>query len=227
MKNRKALVVLSGGQDSATCAAWAHDWFGSFECITFEYGQRHRKEVWAARRIANLFGVFHNVVHMPVLAGNPASGLTNKDVDVNEVDPVTKLPKSFLPGRNLVFLTAAASYAMGRGIYDVITGVCETDYSGYPDCRRNTILALERAIQLGTEPLPALSFHTPLMHLSKAETVIMSEGLTKGWDALSLSWTCYEGGERPCGKCPACVLRAKGFQEAGKDDPALAHYSEV
>jgi 7-cyano-7-deazaguanine synthase len=225
---RKALVVLSGGQDSATCAAWAHDWFrDGFMCLSFDYGQRHRKELDAAKRIANLFGAPHEIVKMPVLAGNPASGLTNPDLDVNEIDANTQLPKSFLPGRNLVFLTAAASYALSRGMRDVVTGVCETDYSGYPDCRRDTILALERAIQLGTHPLPELSFHTPLMHLSKAETVHLATTLTKGWQALAMSWTCYQGGDRPCGTCPACVLRAAGFKEAGMDDPALAHYTEI
>jgi 7-cyano-7-deazaguanine synthase len=225
---RKALVVLSGGQDSATCAAWAKQWFPEgFQCLSFDYGQRHRRELEAAKRIANLFGAQHEILPMPALAGGPTSALTNAELVVSETDPATGLPRSFVPGRNLVFLTAAAAYAMARGIYNVVTGVCQTDYSGYPDCRRNTILALEHAIGLGTEGLPLLSIHTPLMHLTKAQTVKMASELPLGWQAVAMSWTCYEGGERPCGKCPACVLRAKGFADAGMDDPALAHYSEV
>lgn len=224
---RKAVVVLSGGQDSATCAAWASEKFEGVEFVTFDYGQRHYREIESAKRIANLFGGYHEVIPMPVFPASSNSGLVNQAVGVCDVDPTTNLPTSFVPGRNLVFLTAAASWAMGRGIYHLVTGVCQTDYSGYPDCREQTIRALENAIRKGTAGLPMINIHTPLMHLTKKETVQLARQLVKGWDALALSWTCYEGGERPCGKCPACVLRAKGFSEAMFDDPALAHYSEV
>lgn len=217
----RALVVLSGGQDSATCMAWAHTMFDEVQAISFDYGQRHSRELLAAKDIAELFDAQLSIVPIDVLKGNPRSGLTSA-LDVNEVDAQTKLPKSFVPGRNLIFLTSAASIALSRGISNIVTGVCETDFSGYPDCRRSTIDALTIAINLGNEGLGTVEIHTPLMHLSKAETVRLAKRLPLGWDALGLSWTCYEGGEFPCRKCPACTLRIKGFEEAGLSDPALA-----
>ncbi len=156
------------------------------------------------------------------LRGNPTSGLT-ADHDVREVDPKSGLPRSFVPGRNLIFLTSAASIAASRGIRDVVAGVCQTDYSGYPDCRRDTIDAVERAVLLGNRGLTdEFRIHTPLMHLTKAETVRLAQRLPGGMEAVGKSWTCYEGGASSCGTCPACILRAKGFAEAGTCDPASA-----
>lgn len=221
---KQALVVLSGGQDSATCAAWAHEQFRSVRFLTFDYNQRHRKEIDAARRIAALFDSPHEVLEVPVLMGNKASALTDLTLSVSAIDPATGLPKSFVPGRNLIFLTQAASYAMSSGIFDLVTGVCQTDYSGYPDCRRSTIDALEKAIYLGNENLcrdTGFRIHTPLMFKTKAETVHMARKLPMAWEAISESWTCYEGGEKPCGVCPACELRVRGFAEACESDPAL------
>lgn len=217
----KALVVLSGGQDSATCMAWAATMFDDVQAVSFDYGQRHVRELQAAKDIADLFDVQLSVIKIDALRGNPRSGLTSA-LDVNEVDEQTKLPKSFVPGRNLIFLTSAASIALSRGIENLVTGVCQTDFSGYPDCRRATIDALTKAINLGNEGLGELEIHTPLMHLTKAETVRLAKRLPNGWAALALSWTCYEGGDHPCRKCPACALRIKGFQEAGLADPAMA-----
>ena len=149
-----------------------------------------------------------------------------------ESDEVTGLPKSFVPGRNLLFLAAAASLALSEGITDLVTGVCQTDYSGYPDCRRETIDSMEQSIYLGNRELvdqlcqakatvAKFSVHTPLMNLSKAESVKLAQKLPLGLKAVGESWTCYQGGDEPCGECPACVLRIKGFEEAGIDDPAL------
>lgn len=221
---REALVVLSGGQDSATCLEIATQGFGgSIRTLTFFYGQKHEREIQSARYLSEHYGCLsHDEIEVPVLYNNPKSGLTNDEVDVNEVDPETKLPKSFVPGRNLVFLTSAASFALTRGIKDIFTGVCQTDYSGYPDCRIQTISALETAINLGND-ITDFEIHTPLMNLTKAETVkIMRNTVNdRGWIALKHTWTCYMGGLKPCGTCPACVLRAKGFEEAGEIDPAL------
>lgn len=217
----KALVVLSGGQDSATCMAWAASRFDEVEAISFDYGQRHIKELDAAKKIADMFGARLVTIKVPVLENNPKSGLTNDQESVTEVSEETNLPKSFVPGRNIIFLTSAASYALSRGIHDIVTGVCQTDYSGYPDCRRATIDAIEKAVDLGCEGLGGIKIHTPLMFLTKAETVKLALETERGMEAVSLSWTCYEGGEKPCGACPACVLRAKGFEEAGIPDPAL------
>src|SRR5690606_19585948 len=133
------------------------------------------------------------------------------------------LPNTFVPGRNLLSVTQAAAYAYTRGIRDVVTGVCQTDYSGYPDCRHDTLRALQRSLHLGLgwpERRGVFRIHTPLMFRTKAESV----ALARAWgalDALAWSHTCYEGLYPPCGKCPACVLRAKGFEEAGVKDPLL------
>ena len=144
-----------------------------------------------------------------------------------EKDEQTGLPKTFVPGRNLLFLNAAASIAISIGIYEIVTGVCQTDYSGYPDCRRETIDAVERSIYLGNRELcdykgpSSFKIHTPLMNMSKAESVKLAMKLDMGMEAVALSWTCYKGEEKPCGVCPACELRIKGFAEAGVEDPAL------
>lgn len=224
MIEETCLVVLSGGQDSATCAAWAAACFKKLSFISFDYGQRHKKELESAKKIANLFDGDHEIIEIPALKGNVTSGLTNKDIDVNQVDEKSGLPKSFVPGRNLIFLTTAASVAISRGINQIVTGVCQTDFSGYPDCRESTVKALEVAIQLGNENLLKPGYFnilTPLMYLTKKETVRLAGELPRGMEAVALSWTCYEGGETPCGVCPACKLRAKGFEEAGVKDPAL------
>lgn len=216
----KALVVLSGGQDSATCMAWAKANYEDVRAVTFTYGQRHIKEIESAKAIAKLFGVDHDIYDIPVLAGNKASALTSAG-EVNEIDEKSQLPKSFVPGRNLIFLTSAASLALSIGFDTIVTGVCQTDYSGYPDCRNTTIKALQLAINLGNEGIGRIVIRTPLMFLSKAGTVKLAIDLPLGMEALALSWTCYEGGETPCGECGACVLRKKGFDEAGVSDPAL------
>lgn len=222
MKQTKALVVLSGGQDSATCAAWARMVFDEIEFITFNYGQRHSREIDSAEKIANLLGGMWTLFDVPVLRDNPASSLTNGDLDTFDTDLKTGLPRSFVPGRNLVFLTMAASFAISRGIFDVVTGVCQTDYSGYPDCRFRTIRILEEAILAGNEGVaPRFRIHTPLMDLTKAETIKLAGRLPKGVEAVALSWTCYKGGEKPCGCCPACILRQKGFDDVSIKDPAL------
>ena len=223
----KALVVLSGGQDSATCAAWAATMFDEVKALSFYYGQRHDKELECAKEIAKMFNMEHQVMDMNPLMGNKSSALTSSELSVNDKDEKTGLPKSFVPGRNLLFLNAAGSVAISEGIFDLVTGVCQTDYSGYPDCRRDTINAVEDSIYLGNQEVVdahgdgRFMIHTPLMYMTKAETVHLAERLPLGLEAVAKSWTCYEGGEKPCGVCPACELRIKGFEEAGIKDPAL------
>ena len=136
-----------------------------------------------------------------------------------ELNPATQLPNTFVPGRNLVFLTYAAAFAYQRGARHLVTGVAQTDYSGYPDCREETIAALTTAINLGMET--ELQIHTPLMHLSKADTVLLAQEVG-ALAALADTHTCYNGKRPPCGACQACLLRAKGFNEAGIADPLLA-----
>jgi 7-cyano-7-deazaguanine synthase len=140
---------------------------------------------------------------------------------VPETAPEGALPTTFVPGRNLIFLTFAAAFAYQKGIGNLVTGVAQTDYSGYPDCREKTLKALETAIQLGMEY--EVQIHTPLMFMSKAETVQLAQQCG-AMEALAHSHTCYRGEQPPCGHCPACELRAKGFKEAGLPDPLVERF---
>ena len=222
-----ALVVLSGGQDSTTCLYWALDRFGAgqVEAVTFDYGQRHRIELACAARIAARAGVPQVVLPIDTFAALGGSALTDPGIAVQSgVDARGSLPATFVPGRNLVFLTFAAALAYQRNIHDLVTGVAQTDYSGYPDCRQATLQALEQALRLGMEY--EIAIHAPLMFKSKAETVWMARDLG-ALPALADSHTCYHGAQPPCGECPACRLRAKGFVEAGIPDPLLERFREM
>ena len=222
--SENALVVLSGGQDSTTCLYWAIDKFGgrNVESVTFDYGQRHRVELDCAAAIAASAGVGHTILPIDTFSVLGGTALTDGGVDVkSELDPDTQLPNTFVPGRNLIFLTYAAALAYKRGTKHLVTGVAQTDYSGYPDCREETIEALTKAINLGMET--EIEIHTPLMYLSKADTVRLAKEVG-ALEAMSDTHTCYNGQRPPCGQCPACVLRAKGFEEAGIPDPLLVRF---
>jgi 7-cyano-7-deazaguanine synthase len=219
----RALVVFSGGQDSTTCLYWALDRFGAgkVETLTFDYGQRHRIELAAARSIARLAGVPHRILPVDTFAALGGNSLTDSGLAVGAAPPLEtgQLPNTFVPGRNLVFLTYAAAYAWQRNIRHLVTGVAQADYSGYPDCRAETMRALQQSLRLGMER--EFEIHTPLMNLTKKETVELAVSLG-AMAALGLSHTCYNGQRPPCGVCPACKFRAKGFAEAGVGDPLLA-----
>lgn len=212
------LVVFSGGQDSTTCLYWAMRQFDEVSAITFDYGQRHRIELECARQIAKQAGVGHTVVPVSSLAALGGNSLTDPGIEVDAGES-EGLPNSFVPGRNLLFLTLAAAHAWQRGIAHIVTGVAQTDYSGYPDCRENTLAAMQQALRLGMES--EVTIHTPLMHLSKKETVLLARDCG-ALGAMALTHTCYNGQRPPCGECPACILRARGFEEAGVPDPLLA-----
>jgi 7-cyano-7-deazaguanine synthase len=223
-----ALVLFSGGQDSATCLAWALQRFGRVETIGFDYGQRHLIEL--ACRGALLEGIKSlrpdwpaklgegHTLKIPTLAEISDTALTrNVAIEMGK----DGLPNTFVPGRNLVFLTFAAALAYRRGITHIVGGMCETDYSGYPDCRDETIRALQSALSLGMAK--PFQLHTPLMWLDKASTWKLAQELG-GRGLVDLireqSHTCYLGerGTRHdwgygCGECPACSLRAKGWRE--------------
>lgn len=219
---RKALVLLSGGQDSTTCLYWAIDRFGrdNVATLSFDYGQRHRIELDCAAAIAEQAGVDHRCLPIDTFAALGGDALTDSEIAVaTATDEHTGLPNTFVPGRNLVFLTYAAALAWRLGIGHLVTGVAQTDYSGYPDCREETIAALQQALRLGMES--DIEIHAPLMHLSKKQTVELARDLG-GLEAMALTHTCYNGKRPPCGECPACVLRAKGFAEAGIEDPLLS-----
>jgi len=215
----RAVVLLSGGQDSATCLAWAKRRFAQVWAMSFDYGQRHRIELEAAARIAGLAGVeAHRVLKVGELADLGGNALTG-EATVEETAAPGRLPNTFVPGRNLLFLTLAGAWAWQLGAASLVAGVCQTDYSGYPDCRQGTMEALQEALRRGLDA-PDMTIHAPLMHLTKAQSVVLARDLG-ALDLLAHSHTCYNGAVPPCGRCPACHLRAKGFAEAGVADPLL------
>jgi 7-cyano-7-deazaguanine synthase len=231
MSKQKVLVVLSGGQDSTTCLYWAlsnPDW--DVYAITFDYKQRHRRELNAARRIAAIAGLMckHEVVELgPILKGTSplVSGAALEQYADSQSLP-GGLEKTFVPMRNQLFLTVAANRAYCLGAHKLVTGVCEEDYGGYPDCRREFINHLEDACSAGTftgekDTLPALEIFTPLMNLTKAQTVGMALALKGCYQALAYSHTAYDGQYPPKGKDHATLLREKGFAEAGVPDPLI------
>jgi 7-cyano-7-deazaguanine synthase len=219
--NDKALVVLSGGQDSTTCLYWAIERFGvnKVASVTFDYGQRHRIELACAKEIAEFAKVPNVMLPINTFAALGGDALTDPDIAVAPgSDGETGLPNTFVPGRNLVFLTFAAAYAYQHGFAHLVTGVAQTDYSGYPDCREDTMQALQTALQKGLES--EIQIHTPLMHLSKKATIQLAQRLG-ALPAMAMTHTCYNGERPPCGACPACELRAKGFEDAGVADPLV------
>ncbi|NWG53849.1 MAG: 7-cyano-7-deazaguanine synthase QueC [Hydrogenophilaceae bacterium] len=222
----KALVLFSAGQDSATCLAWALTRYYQVETIGFDYGQRHRVELDQRPILRAALGAWRGadrlgedaVVDLRGYGALAESALTaDRAIAMAECG----LPTTFVPGRNLVFLAVAAAHAYRRGADTLVAGMCETDYSGYPDCRAETIAAMQAALRLGLDR-PALRIETPLMRLSKADTWALAHAL--GGDALvalieESSHTCYAGDRTRrhdwgygCGACPACDLRAKGWR---------------
>jgi 7-cyano-7-deazaguanine synthase len=227
-----SLVVFSGGQDSTTCLHWALRAFKSVEAVFFDYGQRHASEIEAARTIAARLSVPLKVFKLDFFRELGGNALVDPAMAIEPLRDGGGLPNTFVPGRNLIFLTYAASYAYTRGIRDLVTGVCQTDYSGYPDCRDATIKSLEQALGQGlgwtdsAPPAGAFAIHTPLMFKTKAESVHWAVELG-AMESLAFSHSCYEGTYPPCGKCPACLLRKKGFQEAGLEDPLEARARQL
>jgi 7-cyano-7-deazaguanine synthase len=226
-KSTAALVLFSGGQDSTTCLAWALSRYERVETVGFDYGQRHRVEL--SRRAGLREGLARlspawaerlgedRTISIEALGAISDTALTR---DAEIAFAADGLPNTFVPGRNLLFLTFAAALAYRRGIADLIGGMCETDYSGYPDCRDQTIRAMAEALSLGMDR--SIAIHTPLMWIDKAETWRLAESLC-GEPLVRLiveeTHTCYLGerGRRfdwgyGCGKCPACKLRAHGWE---------------
>ena len=215
---KSALVLLSGGQDSTTCLFWAKHHFERVEAIGFDYGQKHLVELEQAQLIADKAGV---PLHISNVKGMlQGSSLTEHDKDMSSQHELNEsLPASFVPGRNAVFLTIAASYAYTRKIHDIVGGMCQTDFSGYPDCRRVFIDSLQASLSLALDQ--DLRFHTPLMYLTKAETWKMAKDLGVLEIVRDYSHTDYNGdrstyNEWGYGKLdnPASILRAKGYEEA-------------
>lgn len=232
---KKALVVLSGGQDSTTCLFWAKKKY-DVHAITFNYGQRHSVELEAAKTIANLAGVSsHEIIDVPGILKSrspltdPAATLeTYTDYDAMDKIIGDRVELTFVPMRNAFFLTLATNHALYLDCFNLVTGVCQMDNANYPDCRREFILLQQKTINsaLGRKA-GKFKIHTPLMFLSKAETVKLAKSLPGCWAALSYSHTCYAGKVPPCGECHACTLRAKGFELAGEKDPLVERFALV
>ncbi len=214
--NQSCIVVFSGGQDSTVCLYWALQKFESVEAVFFDYGQRHLIERESALKIAELKNIPLKIFNLQFFKEMGGNSLIDKEAPITQ--KAGELPNTFVPGRNLLFLTQAASYAYTKDIHHLVTGVCETDYSGYPDCREATIQSLAQTLSLGLDT--QMTLHTPLMHLNKKETVQLGIKL-KASEALAFSHTCYEGSFPPCGACPSCLLRAKGYKQANECDPLI------
>ena len=209
--NRKALVIFSGGQDSTTCLIQAIAEYGveNVETVTFQYGQRHAIELEKARWIAKDLGVKQTLIDTSVIKSITHNALMDANADIEQKDG--ELPNTFVDGRNALFLLYAAIYAKGQGINDIITGVCETDFSGYPDCRDVFIKSMNVTLNLAMDY--PFNLKTPLMYLTKAQTWALADELGALDYVRQHTHTCYEGVEGGCGECPSCKLRDKGLQE--------------
>lgn len=214
----KAVVLFSGGQDSTTCLYWAKSEYDEVHAVSIDYGQRHRAELDAAVEIARMAEVPHETLSFHALAQLGGNALTDRDQKIASAGGLQGLPSTFVPMRNVLFITLASARAVQWGASTVVCGACETDFSGYPDCRRDTMDATERALSLAVDG--QVQIVTPLMRMSKADTVRLARSLHGCWDALAMSVTCYHGSRPGCGECPACALRERGFIEAGEQDPA-------
>lgn len=210
---KKAVVVFSGGQDSTTCLVQALKEFDEVHAITFDYGQRHRLEIDVAQKLAKELNVAaHKVMNVELLNELAISSLTREDIPVSHDLQDNGLPNSFVPGRNILFLTLAGIYAYQIGAQAVITGVCETDFSGYPDCRDDFVKTMNSALVKGMDR--EFEIKTPLMWLSKAETWALADQYHSLQMIREQTLTCYNGviGDG-CGDCPACDLRKSGLEE--------------
>jgi 7-cyano-7-deazaguanine synthase len=230
--SKKTVVILSGGQDSTTCLFWAREYVDEVYAITFDYAQRHRVEIEAAKTVAKMaFVKEHRIVKLPkntLLSTSPLTSNakleTYKDFASMEKIIGDRRELTFVPMRNDLFLTLAANYAEHVGAKSLVTGVCEADNANYSDCRKSFIEAKENAINqaLGYEDNgPRMRILTPLIHLTKAKSIELASKIPDAMEALAYTHTCYAGEVPPCGKCHACVLRAEGFAQAGIADPLI------
>lgn len=229
---KKAVVLVSGGLDSTTCLAIAKQQGFELYALTLFYGQRHRVELKAARKVAKAYRVKkHLELEVPLTAFG-GSALTDKKIKVPKQRSLKEMgkgiPPTYVPARNTVFLSLALAWAETLGAQDIFIGVNALDYSGYPDCRPEFIQAYERlaklATQKGVEGRWKLKIHTPLIRLSKAQ--IIQAGLKLGVD-YGMTWSCYDptAKGKPCGRCDSCLLREKGFKEAGSRISGLSSHN--
>ncbi|MGC7589466.1 7-cyano-7-deazaguanine synthase QueC [Bisgaard Taxon 46] len=208
--NRKAVVIFSGGQDSTTCLIQAIQEYGveNVEAVTFQYGQRHAIELEKAQWIAQDLGVKQTLIDTSVIKAITQNALMDENATIEQQGST---PNTFVDGRNALFLLYTAIYAKGQGITDIITGVCETDFSGYPDCRDVFIKSMNVTLNLAMDY--SFNIKTPLMYLTKAQTWQLADELGALDYIRQHTHTCYMGVEQGCGECPSCVLRENGLTE--------------
>ncbi|MYL33649.1 7-cyano-7-deazaguanine synthase QueC [Pontibacillus yanchengensis] len=208
-KNNKAIVVFSGGQDSTTCLFWAMKHFDEVEAVTFHYNQRHSEEIEVAKEIVEDLNIKHTNLDMSLLSQLAPNALTRDDIEVNDGED-GGLPSTFVPGRNLLFLSFATILGYQIDAKHIITGVCETDFSGYPDCRDMFVKSLNVTLNLSMDS--EFVIHTPLMWLDKAQTWELADDLGAFSYVREKTLTCYHGirGDG-CGECPSCMLRKNGL----------------
>ena len=212
MNNQAALVVFSGGQDSTTCLFWAKKHFEEVYALSFVYGQKHVKEVELAPEIARKAEVHFDVMDVSFIGSLGSNSLTDTSIRMDEEKPEGSFPNTFVPGRNLFFLSIAAVYARERGIAHIVTGVSQTDFSGYPDCRDSFIKSLNVTLNLAMDE--QFVIHTPLMWIDKAQTWALADELGVLDIVRHDTLTCYNGIQGDgCGHCPACKLRREGLEK--------------
>lgn len=210
-KKNAALVCFSGGQDSTTCLFWARKYFTEVETVCFTYGQKHSLEVERARAIAGKVNIPFRLLDVSLLGQLVPNSLTDRSIEMDEDTHGKSYPNTFVPGRNLIFLTFAAILARSKGIYDIVTGVSEADYSGYPDCRDTFIRSLNVTLNLAIDE--SFELHTPLMNRDKSEVWELADELGVFDLVRHETLTCYHGIPADgCGNCPACKLRREGLE---------------
>lgn len=217
---KKAVVLLSGGLDSTTALYLAKSQGFEVYAISFDYGQRHDKELECAKNVAKAAGAKEHIIVKTNMDAWGGSALTDKNIDVPDGEVNRHdIPVTYVPARNMIFLSFAASYAEKIGSQDVFIGVSEVDYSGYVDCRQEFLDAMEEAINKGTVcgvEGRKIKINAPFINMTKAEEIKL--GMELGVD-YSLTWSCYKGEDVACGVCDSCLLRLKAFKESGFEDP--------
>jgi len=227
---KKAIILFSGGLDSTILLWLARSEGYELHALSFDYGQRHKKELKSAKKIAKLIGVkSHKIINLKLDKWG-GSSLTDKKMPLptsaqnvrNITAPLEmkrSIPNTYVPARNIVFLSVAASYAEAIGAQDIFIGVSEVDYSGYNDCRREFIEAMQNAINKGTvcgaENNQHITIRTPFINMTKTEEILLAVKLGV---PLERTWSCYKGSKKPCGVCDSCILRANAFKNAGIND---------
>lgn len=218
MDNKRAVALLSGGLDSAVAAAWTASQGYELICLTLDYGQRHRREIEAARALSRALGAAEHLVLSIDIGRIAGSALMDPSSEVPEPE-TAGIPATYVPARNMILLSIAMALAETRDADAVVIGATAVDYAGYPDCRPEFIeafyIAVEKGTRRGAEGRP-IKLLAPLLRMSKAE--IIRIGMELGV-RFALTWSCYSGGEKACGRCASCMYRLKGFREAGVEDP--------